>query len=98
MDKHLAQHQRQVLLAFGPTARIGGSLGSGRGPGVIRIDLDDQQLGSGGTFQEALSAAQRRAAAMVRNDGPTVGPSFLLRGVGEHAGGRRVVDTGLPAG
>jgi hypothetical protein len=62
--KELEQHQRQVLLAFGPTAQIGGSLGSGRGPGELRITVDDVQLGRGPDFATALRSAQRRAAEL----------------------------------
>jgi hypothetical protein len=56
VDKHLEQHQRQVLLAFGPSAQIGGTLGTSRGPGELRITVDDRLLGDGETFQEALES------------------------------------------
>jgi hypothetical protein len=68
MDKHLAQHQRQVLLAFGPSAQIGGTLGTSRGPGELRITVDDRLLGDGETFQEALEQASRRATELARGD------------------------------
>jgi hypothetical protein len=64
VDKHLEQHQRQVLLAFGPSAQIGGTLGCAKGPGEITIAVDDRLLGHGPDFATALRSAQRRAAEL----------------------------------
>jgi hypothetical protein len=64
MDKHLLTFDGMAKLVFGPTASVSGQLGTSRGPGIIRIDLDGRQLGAGPTFAEALTAAQRHAAEL----------------------------------
>lgn len=58
-NEALDDHVKRV---FGAAAVLGGSIGSERQPGEIRIVLDRRTIGCGPTFRMALQAAQRTAA------------------------------------
>ncbi len=60
MDEALYRLQQTVLRMFGPSARIAGTGGSGRGPGSVRIVLDGRTLGTGRTFEQALQDVTTR--------------------------------------
>jgi hypothetical protein len=64
MDRHIRTFDQHAKRVFGPSATVAGSIGSERGPGEIRILLDDRIIGTGPTFEAALQAAQRKAAGM----------------------------------
>jgi len=61
------RHEQQELAiqrVFGSGARLGGSIGSGRHPGVLTIAVDGKPWGSGRTLQEAIGQALGRAATL----------------------------------
>lgn len=64
-----------VQRVFGSGASLGGSMGSGKHPGVLTIKVDGQPVGSGRTLQEAIGVATKRATGLVR---PTVVAVLLL--------------------
>jgi hypothetical protein len=67
------QHlDRLAKLAFGPSAHISGSFGTVQQPGELRLHLDGEQIGSGRTWQEALTAASRQLASITRAVAPAV--------------------------
>ena len=55
--------QRDVLRTFGPSARLDGSIGFVGRPGRLTIIIGDRTIGSGASFQAALSAASRTLSA-----------------------------------
>jgi len=57
-DKHNEILDRITKQTFGPSALLAGSMGSHTSPGAVRIQINGRVVGSGGTFQEALQAAQ----------------------------------------
>ena len=63
MDRHNETFDAMVKRVFGPAAELDGSIGSPQQPGIIKIVLDGRTIGVGGSFQEALSDAQRALAA-----------------------------------
>ena len=66
MDEALYRLQQTVLRMFGPSARIAGTGGSGRGPGSVRIVLDGRTLGTGRTFEQAMQDVSRQQREVVR--------------------------------
>jgi hypothetical protein len=60
MNEALYRHQQAVRRLFGPSARLTGSAGSGRGPGVLEIKVDGRTIGSGSSFGQALQAVTTR--------------------------------------
>jgi len=62
MDLYLIHLQRLVSLTFGAGAVLAGSIGVPGSPGSIEVRTDGRLLASGGTFQELLVDASRRAA------------------------------------
>lgn len=65
MDKQNEPFDAIVKRVFGPEARLTGSVGTGKGPGHVRILVDrvllpSRVLGIGPTFEAALQDAQRQ--------------------------------------
>jgi hypothetical protein len=64
MDEALYRGQQTVQRVFGPHAVLTGSIGSGRGPGVVEIKADGRTLGRGPNFEQALADVTTRATAI----------------------------------
>ena len=66
MHEAIYRHQQAVQRCFGPSARLDGSIGSARGPGVVEIKADGRTLGTGRTFEQALQDTSRRQREVSR--------------------------------
>ena len=64
MEESIYRQRQTVQRLFGPSATLGGSIGSGRHPGVLTISLGGRPLGSGRTMQEAIGDATRRQTSV----------------------------------
>jgi hypothetical protein len=64
MDVERERLTNIVQRVFGSGGSLGGSIGSGRYPGVLTIAVDGEPLGSGRTLQAAIGQALRRAAGL----------------------------------
>lgn len=61
--------QATVAKLFGPTATLGGMMGSGLGPGRLEVRINGFLVGWGRNFREAIAAAQQTLAALARRAG-----------------------------
>ena len=52
MDEATYRQNQAVRRLFGPSARIGGTIGSGRGSGVVEIKANGRTLARGRSFEE----------------------------------------------
>jgi len=55
MDEARYRQDQAAKRVFGPSARISGTIGSARGPGVLEIRIDDRTIGRGQSFSAALA-------------------------------------------
>lgn len=62
MDRRNEVFDAMLKRIFGPEARLSGSVGTRKRPGVIRIVVGRRVLGTGPTFEAALQDAQRQVA------------------------------------
>jgi hypothetical protein len=63
-----AQHNT-IRRMFGHNAVLTGSIGTPSCPGRMEIHLDGRQIGVGGNFQEAMTAASKSLSATTRRTG-----------------------------
>ena len=73
MVEDMQAEHRQVKQLFGDGARVGGTMGSRLGPGVVEIKVDGQAWGSGATLREAIGVATKRAATIATDLTPWPG-------------------------
>jgi hypothetical protein len=66
MCEGLYRQNQAVRRMFGPSARITGSAGSCRKPGVLEIRVDGRTIGSGSSFVQALHDASGTMGASAR--------------------------------
>lgn len=62
MELRHEQQELAIQRVFGSNATLGGSMGSGRHPGVLTISVDGKPWGSGRTLEAAICDASRRAS------------------------------------
>jgi hypothetical protein len=64
MDLYQERITATVQRVFGSGASVGGSMGSGKFPGVLTVLLDGKPLGSGRTLEAALQRATAAASGL----------------------------------
>ena len=61
-----AQYHGMILRLFGSSAVLGGTIGTGVGPGSVEIGVDGVTTGSGGTLAAAIAPAQATLSAVAK--------------------------------